>query len=876
MIVYYINSEYRLKPMKKKFPEMLDFLQIKRGSGSSPEVDTATIQEILENVINSSPAIVFVWKEEQGWPVAFVSKNIEQFGYTVDEVLSDPMRYRDIMHPDDIEIINEEVEAHLKAGEDQFNLRYRILTKDGDIRWVDERTTVHKSERGIYYQGIIVDITDQKKEEKALLDGALEMKKALETVINSSPVIVFLWRAQKDWPVEFVSENINQFDYEVEDFISGKLVYGDIVHPDDIEKVRRGMEKSTEEGSSFFAQEYRIITKNGEIRWVDERTQIQHNDSGEVTYLQGIILDITERKKIETALLKEDSRHEAILSIYEMKDSPVEDILDYSRGEALKLTDSNFGVIFWFDREDEVTSYVSATSNLIEQNGKIPAEITQCCEKVISNKHTYIVNDSSTLLPIEKDGIKIDLKRYLGVPVFENNHIVAVTWVAGKSDKYDEADLRQLTSLMQSMWNLIQQKKAEEELRQYADEVKRSNEIQKVLGEVIKNSPATVFLWRAEEDWPVEFVSENVTQFGYTVEDFLSGKLVYADIVHPYDLERVQKELAKRVDEGHTDFNQEYRIMTKFGDMRWVDERTFIKHNEEGEVAYLQGIIVDITERKHASDFMHIQFDLDSVLSSATTAQESFDMLLELALRVEPVDSGALYLVNEATGDLNLVSHKGLSEKFVRSTTYYPKNSVQTRLVMTGQPVYKHHSELSAITTGENLQYEGLHATAVIPVQYQDMVIAALMLSSHEEYEIPDSSRHDLEVVAEKVGEVISHMRSETYMQRHLENLQYLIDDIPEALIILDDTGNIFYSNIATIAEITNGEEVIGKRFSDLVTEKHIDMEEIAKNIAENGVFKKELEIVLPDGNTELFDAIFARSTWNGKPCFVSLLRLES
>ena len=860
--------------MKKKFPDMLDFLQIKKGSGSSPDIDKSAIQEILENVINSSPAVVFIWKEEKGWPVAFVSKNIEQFGYSVDEVLSDPLQYRDIMHPEDIDSINGEVERHLKAGDDQFNLRYRILKKDGEVRWVDERTTVHQSDTGTYYQGIIVDITDQKNEDKAILDGALEMKKALETVINSSPVIVFLWKAEEDWPVEFVSENITQFGYNVEDFTSGKMVYGDIVHPDDIGKVRRGMEKSTEEGSSFFTQEYRIITREGEIRWVDERTQIQHNDSGNVTYLQGIILDITERKKIENALLKEDLRHEALLSLYEMKDDTIGDILAYSREQALKLTNSNFGIILWFERGYEMKSHVSATRNLIEKSGKVPLEIMRLCEKVVFNKHTYIVNDSSTLPVIEKDKTKIDLKRYLGVPIFENNRVMGVAWVAGNSEKYTESDLRQLTLLMQGIWNLIQQKKAAEELKQYANEARRSNDIQKVLGEVIRNSPATVFIWRAEENWPVEFVSENVTQFGYTVEDFLSGKLAYADIVHPYDLERVQKELEKRIDEGHTDFNQEYRIMTKFGDMRWVDERTFIKHDENGDVAYLQGIIVDITERKHASDFMHIQFDLDSVLSSATTAQESFDMLLELALRIEPMDSGALYLVDEDTGDLNLVSHKGLSKKFVRSTAYYGKNSVQTRLVMTGQPVYKHHSELSAITTGENLQYEGLHATAVIPVLYQEMIIAALMLSSHKEYEIPDSSRYDLEVIAAQVGEVISHMRSETYIQRHLDNLQYILDDIPEALMVLDDNGNILYSNIATIAEITEGEEVIGRNVSELFVD--INMEEIARNVAENGIFKIDLKIQFPEVKVGLFGTLFSRTTWNGKPCFIAMLRLDS
>lgn len=65
---------------------------------------------------------------------------------------------------------------------------------------------------------------------------------------------------------------------------------------------------------------------------------------------------------------------------------------------------------------------------------------------------------------------------------------------------------------------------------------------------------------------------------------------MYADIVHPYDLDRVQKELSKRIDAGFMDFNQEYRVLTKFGDIRWVDERTFIKHDEDGNVAYMHGL----------------------------------------------------------------------------------------------------------------------------------------------------------------------------------------------------------------------------------------------------------------------------------------------
>uniref|UniRef100_UPI00272EAF02 PAS domain-containing protein n=1 Tax=Methanococcoides sp. TaxID=1966350 RepID=UPI00272EAF02 len=148
----------------------------------------------------------------------------------------------------------------------------------------------------------------------ALLDGALEMKSTLESVINSSPIVVFLWCAEENWPVKFVSKNIDMLGYSVEDFTSGKLAYGDIVHPDDISQVRAGISKLTEGVYSDFVQEYRILTKSGEVRWVDERTQLYHNSKGEVTYLQGIIFDITERKNAEKELQEKENRFETLVA----------------------------------------------------------------------------------------------------------------------------------------------------------------------------------------------------------------------------------------------------------------------------------------------------------------------------------------------------------------------------------------------------------------------------------------------------------------------------------------------------------------------------------------------------------------------------------
>ncbi|WP_410509926.1 histidine kinase dimerization/phosphoacceptor domain -containing protein [Methanosarcina hadiensis] len=164
---------------------------------------------------------------------------------------------------------------------------------------------------GIEETRLVLDrVTTQRREaEKALLEYARKLehsnklKEELESIINSSPVIVFLWKYEEGWPIEFVSENVTRLGYKVEDFTSRRILYGDIVYPEDLEQVEFELARNVESGSEDYSSEYRIITRSGEVRWVDERTFIQRDESGEI-HLQGIILDITEHKKAEEALLQ--------------------------------------------------------------------------------------------------------------------------------------------------------------------------------------------------------------------------------------------------------------------------------------------------------------------------------------------------------------------------------------------------------------------------------------------------------------------------------------------------------------------------------------------------------------------------------------------
>jgi PAS domain S-box-containing protein len=138
-------------------------------------------------------------------------------------------------------------------------------------------------------------------------------------------------------------------------------------------------------------------------------------------------------------------------------------------------------------------------------------------------------------------------------------------------------------------------------------ERKRAEEALREANMVVENSPAVLFRWKGDDEWPVELVSGNINQFGYTPDEFLSGSITYSSIIHPDDLERVTREVHDFCDGGANQFRLEYRIVTKGGDIRWVNEHTNVERDAAGGVRNFEGIVIDVTERKLAEEQLKLQ-----------------------------------------------------------------------------------------------------------------------------------------------------------------------------------------------------------------------------------------------------------------------------
>jgi PAS domain S-box-containing protein len=293
-----------------------------------------------------------------------------------------------------------------------------------------------------------------------------------------------------------------------------------------------------------------------------------------------------------------------------------------------------------------------------------------------------------------------------------------------------------------------------------------------------------------------------IEMLGYTAADIESNMSGWKSLIHPEDDPVVQAMLTEHL-EGRTPLYQmEYRLRAKSGEWKWIfDSGKVVIRDTQGNPIRMAGTHQDITNRKEAELLLQLQRDLILALGATSDINEAFQQVLTAAFHIEGIDCGGGYLLDMSTGGLNLVAHQGLSSEFITKATYYSADAPETKLVMSGQPVYKRYHK----------DQEVLHALAVIPVLHNGHVIAALNLASHTQDVIAANTRYALEVIAAQIGVVIARIKAEVARQESLQNLQTLFDTVNDFLFILDAGGNIVKVNPAVQRRLGySAEELLG------------------------------------------------------------------
>lgn len=220
-----------------------------------------------------------------------------KLGHPIEHVLG--RTFFDFVHPDDVPVCRHFISRIMEGTPDSGAVEYRMQHRNGEWVWHASSGSAYLDRDGRRaYFGVGRDISLRRKAQDELR-LALARREELERIINRSPSVVVLWRAEENWPVEFVSQSVSQFGYTPEEFTERGRNFIGITHPEDRERVRAEVSAHAEAGHMEYNQEYRLVCSDGSVRWVDDHTVVRRDTVGRVTHHEGLITDITGRHEAE-------------------------------------------------------------------------------------------------------------------------------------------------------------------------------------------------------------------------------------------------------------------------------------------------------------------------------------------------------------------------------------------------------------------------------------------------------------------------------------------------------------------------------------------------------------------------------------------------
>ena len=310
----------------------------------------------------------------------------------------------------------------------------------------------------------------------------------------------------------------------------------------------------------------------------------------------------------------------------------------------------------------------------------------------------------------------------------------------------------------------------------------------------------------------VTFVNRVVEEYGFK-KDEIVGKSMGEFVSKKY-LPRLIKDFAKVV-RGNL-VEGEIELITPKGKI--VSEYRSSPIRRGNKVIGSQTILRDISERKKMKEALECQRDVAITLSSAGDLSEVLNRLFDGLLEIEEFDCAGFYLVDEDTGDLDMIVQRGLPEKFVEKVSHLDADSSYAKVVMEGKPIYQKTSDFPPAIR-EDLQSDGVLAVAAIPIQYKGEVIGDLNMASHTHDEISASTRQVLESVGAQIGEAIVRARMEEKLRESEERFRNLYESIQDPVgVFVGREGRLVDHNKAfnKLSGYTD-EELKGKAFLDFI-----------------------------------------------------------
>ena len=581
---------------------MTDRTDGREGTGPGTErlqhTDEARYRALVENL----PAVIYQVAPDDDRRTMYVSPHVETaLGYSRDEWLGQPDIWMELLHPDDREQILAAHDLHNETGR-PWSREYRLIANDGRVVWFRDVATLVRDDDGRpqHWLGVQLDITELKGVEGELRAARDELERrvaertaeleeanammALEIgerrraeadlrtaehryrlLAEQIPAVTYIWQANRsdDAPVEYyTSPRIEQLlGYRVDEWHASEDFWMSRLHPDDRHAVIAAYLRSESTGEPF-AMEYRYLHKDGRIVWVADQAILMSREEGRPKLFQGVMIDVTPRKDAERAATETELRYRDLAEqvpgvIYVAEMNPVEG------GYRLRYVSPQLTSLFGY----ELADWADTERWLATVHPEDRARVRSVDESIA-----------------DEGGFEMEYR------IFHRDG--SVRWVRDQAHVLARDALGRPTEIQGLVVDVTEARTIDRERREARVRYRS----------LVEAIPAITYLEHAAPDAPEEsryaFLSPQIEPIlGFTPDEATSDPRFLLRTLHPDDLERI-REANVRAEVTGEPFDEEFRRLTKDGQIRWMHDRAVLVRDDDGAPRFWHGVAIDITDRK--------------------------------------------------------------------------------------------------------------------------------------------------------------------------------------------------------------------------------------------------------------------------------------
>jgi diguanylate cyclase (GGDEF)-like protein/PAS domain S-box-containing protein len=494
--------------------------------------------------IENLPVLFYAVDPTPPYSPIYVSPAFRRFGYPLEDWLNDNEMWVRVIHPEDREWVFEQTRASTVSGE-EVEYEYRIVDAGGMIHWVHDRGCLIRNANGnvVCREGVIIDITDRKRAEEEIRLG----QERFRNIFDNASDIIYIHDLDGNYlSINDAGERV--FGYSRAETLQMNM--SQIADPEQVAVLRENLASKLLGEALQTSYEVDCIRKDGRRITLEVNSSVIYKD-GKPVAVQGIARDVTERKRVESAIRENEERYRDL----------------FENANDLIYTHDLEGNFTSINRAGEkITGYTRDEAVKMHVSQVVAPEYLEQARRMITTK---VEGDGPTAYELEivsKSGNRVSLELSTRLIYLEGKPVG-----------------------IQGIGRDITERKRTE------DALKSSEQRYRQLGEGILHQ-----IWTARPDGLLDYVNKRTLEYFDLSREAMIGD-GWRHGVHPDDIDESLKRWAHSLATGDP-YETEFRLRRHDGQYRWHVAKATAGRDSFGNINKWFGTNTDIHEQKESEE----------------------------------------------------------------------------------------------------------------------------------------------------------------------------------------------------------------------------------------------------------------------------------